>query len=66
MADVNALEEAVRALAPSDLAESRCWFSEFDSTAWDREIEADVAAGRLNSLIAEAVEDYSHRPRRSL
>ncbi len=66
MPDVKALEQAVQALAPSALAEFRCWFAEFDSAAWDRQIEADVSAGKLDALFAEADEDYKKQPRRSL
>jgi len=64
MPDVKALEEAVQALPPSALTEFRNWFVEFDAAAWDRQIEADAAAGRLDALLAEAEEDYrTHSPR---
>lgn len=58
MPDVKALEEAVRALAPTDLAEFRKWFAEFDSHAWDRQIVSDLADGKLDALLAEADADY--------
>jgi hypothetical protein len=58
MADVKAIEDAVRALPPHDLAEFRNWFAEFDFTVWDRQIEADNAGGKLDGLLAEAEEDY--------
>ena len=66
MPDVKALEEAVQALPPSALAEFRRWFAEFDSAAWDLQLEADVFAGKLDSLVAEAEEDYKRQPRRPL
>ena len=59
MPDVKAIEEAVKALQPQDLAEFRRWFAEFDLAAWDRKIEADASAGKLDKLLAEAQEDYS-------
>jgi hypothetical protein len=40
------------------LAEFRRWFAEFDLTVWDRQIEADALAGKLDNLLAEAEEDY--------
>ena len=66
MPDVRALEEAVRALEPSALAEFRRWFADFDSAAWDRQLEADVSAGKLDLLLSQAEEDYERLPRRAL
>lgn len=66
MPDVKALEAAVQALPPSALAEFRRWFAEFDSAAWDLQLESDASAGRLDALLAEAEEDYKSQPSRSL
>ena len=66
MPDVKALEEAVQALPPSALAEFRRWFAEFDAAAWDRQIEADASAGKLDALLAEAEEDSKKPPHRPL
>lgn len=55
---VEALELAVQALPPQELARFRQWFSRFDADAWDSEIEADAEAGRLDSFAAEALEEY--------
>ncbi|HUE74365.1 MAG TPA: hypothetical protein VMP01_26015 [Pirellulaceae bacterium] len=57
MSTVAELEEAVRQLSPQERAAFRAWFAEFDAEEWDRQIEADVAAGRLDWLIAEAKAD---------
>jgi hypothetical protein len=65
MADVKSLEQAVEALDPAALAEFRSWFAEFDSAVWDRQLEADATAGKLDALLAEADDDYRnqrHRP----
>ncbi len=35
----------------------RQWFAERDAAEWDRQFEADVAAGRLDSLGEEALKD---------
>ena len=59
MGNVKSIEMAVEALPPSELAEFRRWFAEFDAAAWDRQIEQDAAAGRLDQLAAEALADYS-------
>ena len=57
MGSVKEIEEAVLRLSAAELAAFREWFAEFDAEAWDRQIEADVAAGRLESLAQEAIED---------
>ena len=66
MADVKALENAVKALPPQDLAEFRRWFAEFDLAAWDDKIEGDVAAGKLDVFLAEAEADFASGESKSL
>ncbi len=46
MPDVKSIEDAVKSLPPQDLAEFRRWFAEFDTAAWDRQIEQDLAGGQ--------------------
>ena len=58
MTSVKAIEDAVQKLPPSDLAEFRRWFVQFDEAAWDEQIEADAAAGKLDALVAEALTNY--------
>jgi hypothetical protein len=57
MGSVKEIEEAVLRLSAAELAAFRAWFAEFDAEAWDRQIEGDVAAGRLDSLADEAIQD---------
>jgi hypothetical protein len=56
MSGGNEIEAAVLRLTPSELDAFRTWFAEFDAAAWDRQIEDDVAAGRLDALANEALE----------
>jgi hypothetical protein len=58
MSTVESLENAVAQLPPAELAEFRRWFAEFDAAVWDAQIEADAAAGKLDALAAEALEEY--------
>ena len=58
MGNVKTIDEAVESLPPSDLAEFRRWFAEFDARAWDQQIEQDAAVGKLDGLAAEALADY--------
>ncbi len=58
MGNVKSIEKAVESLPPSELAEFRRWFAEFDAAAWDKQIEQDAAAGKLDGLATEALADY--------
>lgn len=57
MSTVQEIQKAVRHLSPEDLAAFRAWFAEFDASVWDRQLEEDVAAGRLDPLAEEALQD---------
>ena len=57
MSIVQELENAVRQLTVEERAAFRAWFAEFDAQEWDRQLEDDVAAGKLDWLIAEARAD---------
>lgn len=60
MSTVQEIEAALQRLTPEERADFRAWYAEFDSEEWDRQIEEDVAAGRLDWLIAEARDDNRH------
>jgi hypothetical protein len=49
---------AVKRLPKKDLARFRKWFAEFDAAVWDRRIQDDAAAGKLDALIRQAQRDY--------
>lgn len=57
MSTVIEIESAVQNLSPGELSRFRDWFLGFDAAAWDRQFEADVAAGRLDALADEAIRD---------
>jgi hypothetical protein len=54
---VKEIEAAVRKLSREDLSSFRAWFADFDADGWDKQLEADVAAGRLDKLADEALKD---------
>ncbi len=66
MGNVKSIEKAVEALPPSDLAEFRRWFAEFDAAAWDRQIDQDAASGKRDSLAAEVLADFQSGSARDL
>jgi hypothetical protein len=58
MSTVQDIENAIRQLSPEDLAAFRAWFAEFDAVVWDQQLEEDVAAGRLDQLAEEALQEF--------
>jgi hypothetical protein len=56
---LEALEKRVSAHSAEELAEFRQWFAEFDTAAWDRQIERDVKAGKLDALADEALREHA-------
>jgi hypothetical protein len=54
---VEELEEAVRELTVEERSAFRAWFAAFDAEEWDRQLESDVAKGRLDWLADEARRD---------
>jgi hypothetical protein len=55
---VKELEQVVSSLSREELAEFRRWFREYDADAWDKEIEEDALASRLDPLIEEALVEH--------
>lgn len=56
MASVAKIQEEILALSETDYLQLKQWFSELEWDEWDRQIEADSNAGKLDFLIAEALE----------
>jgi hypothetical protein len=63
MTKIEALEREIRGLSAQELTEFRRWFAAFDAALWDIQLEADVAAGKLDGLADEALAE--HRAGRS-
>jgi len=57
MSKVKDLVIQIEALSAEELAALRQWFAAFDAEAWDQEFEADVAAGKLEGVAAQALQD---------
>ncbi len=55
---VKELETAVSTLSREELSAFQRWFEEFTADAWDRQLDEDVKAGRLDHLAAEADRDF--------
>ncbi len=55
MGKVDKIEQEICALTPDELVVFRQWFRQYDSDEWDRQIEEDVRAGKLDGLAEEAL-----------
>jgi hypothetical protein len=53
------LEKAVTELSEQELIRFREWFDEYYADMWDKQIEEDIKAGRLDNLLAEVDEEYN-------
>jgi hypothetical protein len=66
MLSIQTIEQAIQQLPAHELAEFRRWFSQFDESIWDSQIEADAAAGKLDALAVEALAEYQNGTAREL
>jgi hypothetical protein len=55
---VQEIEAEIARLSPAEMKALARWFEEFHADSWDRQIEADIAAGKLNHLTKQADEDF--------
>ena len=66
MRKVEHIEQQIRELTSAEFAELRNWVLERDWAAWDAQIEADVAAGKLDKLVSQAKSDFDRGKARKL
>lgn len=56
--NVQELETAVTRLSREELSSFSRWFEEYIADEWDRQIEADIQAGRFDAAGQRATADY--------
>ena len=56
MPSVTEIKQAIMELSKAEYAEVVEWLYELEEAEWDRQIEEDAKAGRLDALAAEAWE----------
>ena len=59
MGKIEKIEQEIQALSAEELTQFRAWFLEYDWAAWDRQIERDSQAGRLDDLAAKTLRDHA-------
>ena len=50
------IQEEILSLSETDYRQLKQWFNDLEWETWDRQIEADSNAGKLDFLIDEALE----------
>jgi len=55
---VQEIETAVTRLAPDELSSFSKWFEEYTADQWDRQIEADIHAGRFDAAGKRAEAEF--------
>jgi hypothetical protein len=58
MSTLEEIESAIAQLPREQLAQFRLWFDQFAADAWDRQIEEDAQAGRLDHLVEKALREH--------
>jgi hypothetical protein len=56
--EVKALEQNISELDDDSFNAFREWFMEFDRARWDRQLEIDTKAGKLDFLIEAALMEH--------
>ncbi len=59
MSKVENIESQIKDLSPEELTAFRKWFTKFDAELWDQQFDADVKAGKLDSLAERALRDHA-------
>ncbi len=55
---VEELEIAITQLSAEEVAELIAWLENYYEQKWDKQIEEDLEAGRLDALLAEVDKEY--------
>ena len=58
MSTVAEIESALQKIPVDDARKVADWLQHYLDEKWDRQIDADIAAGKLDKLADEALEDY--------
>jgi hypothetical protein len=53
------IEKAIEQLPPQDFKTLLSWLDEVRADLWDKQIEADAKAGKLDKLAKQALRDFS-------
>jgi hypothetical protein len=58
MRSVEEIEAEIAKLTPAEVRQVAKWLAEYEAEFWDKRIEGDTAAGKLDRFIEEALEQH--------
>jgi len=58
MSKIEKIEQEIARLGRGELAALREWFRRYDAEEWDRQLEEDIQAGRLEALADQALASH--------
>lgn len=58
MHTISDIEQSIAHLPPEGLAEFRAWFEAFEAEQWDKQLEKDIQAGKLDRLAEQAFAEF--------
>ncbi len=56
--NIETLEQEVTKLSTIQLNQFRTWFLDYDADKWDKQIEKDAKAGKLDAFANDALKEY--------
>jgi hypothetical protein len=66
MTKLEKIEQEIATLGKDDLSKLADWLAEYQASLWDKQIEEDAKAGRLDKLIENAKKEIAAGKVRSL
>lgn len=63
---IKEIEAVIAQLPQSELEEFTAWFEEFLAQLWDKQIEEDVQAGRLDAILQQVEQEFESGQRQPL
>ncbi len=66
MRSVEDIEAEIAKLGPAEVRQVAKWLAEYEAELWDKQIAEDVAGGKLDRFVNEALEEYRQGKTRTL
>lgn len=66
MRSVEEIEAEIAKLTPAEVRQIVKWLAEYKAELWDKQIEEDAAAGKIDRFIEEALEEHRQGKTRPL